>query len=77
MQDDTTVSNIGYGMVMKKRGPVLSMLIKRENEDKKSVREPVPGQREGLAPPLELDGEATAVAELPTSITPRSRSRER
>lgn len=73
-QDDTTVSNIGYGMVMKKRGPVLSILLEREDEDRGSVREPVPGQREGLAPPLELDAEATAVWELPTSVTPRSGS---
>lgn len=77
MRDSTTVSNIGYGMVMKKRGPILSILVEREDEDKNSVKEPVPGQKEGLAPPLELDGEGTAVWELPTSITPRSRSEER
>lgn len=74
---NTMVSDIGYGMVMKKRGTVLSILVEREDEDKTSVKEPVPGQREGLAPPLELDGEGTAIWELPTSITPRSRSGER
>ncbi|USP79702.1 uncharacterized protein yc1106_06976 [Curvularia clavata] len=74
---NTMVADIGYGMVIKKRGPILSILVEREDEDKTSVKEPVPGQREGLAPPLELDGEGTAVWELPTSITPRSRSEER
>jgi hypothetical protein len=41
------------------------------------VREPVPGQKEGLVDPLELDGYGTVIVELPTSVTPRTRSRER
>jgi hypothetical protein len=79
MEEDTTVSDIGYGMVMKKRGHVLSILIEHENEDANSirVREPVPGQREGLAGPIELDGVEVAVSELPTTTTPRNRSVER
>jgi hypothetical protein len=39
------------------------------------VREPVPGQREGLAEPLELDSQG--IVEMPLSVTPRTRSRER
>lgn len=75
---ETTVSNIGYGMVMKKRGHVLSILLEREDEDASSlrVREPVPGQREGLAGPVELDGIGVAISELPATNTPR-RSLER
>ncbi|EUC38583.1 hypothetical protein COCCADRAFT_32243 [Bipolaris zeicola 26-R-13] len=75
---ETTVSNIGYGMVMKKRGHVLSILLERDDEDANSlrVREPVPGQREGLAGPVELDGIGVAISELPAMNTPR-RSLER
>ncbi|KAJ5022880.1 hypothetical protein PSV09DRAFT_2436838 [Bipolaris maydis] len=75
---ETTVSNIGYGMVMKKRGHVLSILLERDDEDASSlrVREPVPGQREGLAEPVELDGIGVAISELPATNTPR-RSLER
>jgi hypothetical protein len=74
----------GTGVLKKKRGHVLSVVVERaeeEDEDSESrermVREPVPGQREGLADALELDGEETGIVELPTSITPRTRSRER
>ncbi|KAF2003553.1 hypothetical protein P154DRAFT_561317 [Amniculicola lignicola CBS 123094] len=74
----------GTVVLKKKRGHVLSVVVERaeeEDEDSESrermVREPVPGQREGLADALELDGEGTGIVELPTSITPRTRSRER
>lgn len=76
----TTISNIGYGMVLKKRGEILSILIEREGEGdeyaERVVREPVPGQREGLTSPLELDGIATGLFEMPAVVTPR-RSIER
>jgi hypothetical protein len=73
-----TVSNNGYGVLKKKRGHVLSIVVEQDDEDRSSlVREPVPGQREGLVAPLELDGEGTGVVELPLAITPRNRSRER
>ncbi|KAF2710373.1 hypothetical protein K504DRAFT_501643 [Pleomassaria siparia CBS 279.74] len=42
-----------------------------------NTREPVPGQREGLSEPLELDGVGTGISEMPESVTPRARSRER
>jgi hypothetical protein len=75
-------SGTGIAAVLKKkRGHVLSVVVEREEEDSASmermVREPVPGQREGLVDPLELDSEETGRFELPTSITPRTRSRER
>ena len=77
-----TVTEIGYGVLKKKRGHVLSVVVEREEEDSsssidRSVREPVPGQREGLSGPLELDGEYTGIVELPIAITPRERSVER
>ncbi|KAJ4344754.1 uncharacterized protein N0V89_012498 [Didymosphaeria variabile] len=72
------------GMVNKKRVNTLSIVVEREDEDAnslmsrgRSVREPVPGQSEGLAAPLEMDGEFAAIFEAPTSITPRARSTER
>lgn len=69
------------GLGKKKRGHVLSVVVEREDEDGSSaeriVHEPVAGQKEGLADPLELDGEHTGIVELPTSITPRARSMER
>jgi hypothetical protein len=68
-------------VLKKKRGHILSVVVEREDEDGNSVermiREPVPGQKEGLVDPLELDGEYTGIVELPTSITPRGRSLER
>ena len=73
----------GYGVLKKKRGHVLSVVVEREEEDGSSIldriaiREPVPGQREGLSGPLELDGEYTGIVELPIAITPRERSMER
>jgi hypothetical protein len=69
------------GILKKNRRHALSVVVEREEEDSASmermVREPVPGQREGLVDPLELDSEWTGIVELPTSITPRTRSRER
>lgn len=77
------------GVLKKKRGQALSLIIERIDEDDRSsmgtgrmsgrmmVREPVPGQREGLAEPLELDGMGTGIVEMPLSITPRERSMER
>ncbi|KAF2728360.1 hypothetical protein EJ04DRAFT_556805 [Polyplosphaeria fusca] len=67
------------GVLKKKRGHVLSVVVERSEEEDLGplVREPVPGQKEGLAEALELDGSATEVVELPTSVTPRTRSRER
>lgn len=72
--------------LQKKRGAALSLIIERVDEDDRSssgartgrsstVREPVPGQREGLAEPLELDSQG--IVEMPLSVTPRARSRER
>jgi hypothetical protein len=73
-----TVSDNGYGVLKKKRGNVLSVLVEQGNEDRNSLmREPVPGQREGLSQAVELDGEHTGLVEAPLSITPRERSRER
>ena len=81
MEEIMTISDNGYGVLKKKRGHVLSVVVEREEEDRSSlmsiVREPVPGQREGLSGPLELDGEWTGVVELPIAITPRNRSIER
>lgn len=77
----------GQGVLKKSRGHVLSVVVERvEEEDlpfspigdrERVVHEPVPGQKEGLVDPLELDGEGTGIVELPTSITPRTRSVER
>jgi hypothetical protein len=71
-------------MLHKKRGNVLSVVLERDDEDVSSlmergrtIREPVPGQSEGLASPLEMDGQFAAIFEAPTSITPRARSMER
>jgi hypothetical protein len=76
--EELTISNNGYGVLKKKRGHVLSVVVEQDDEDRSSlVREPVPGQREGLSAPVELDGEETGVVELPLAITPRDRSRER
>ncbi|KAJ4370734.1 hypothetical protein N0V83_005255 [Neocucurbitaria cava] len=83
MAEIMTVTDNGYGVLKKKRGHVLSVVVEREEEDGSSmierilVREPVPGQREGLSGPLELDGEGTGIVELPIAITPRERSMER
>ncbi|KAF9730406.1 hypothetical protein PMIN06_008782 [Paraphaeosphaeria minitans] len=82
-RDDSRRSSIA-GTLQKKRGNVLSVVIEREDEDAsslmsrgRSIREPVPGQSEGLAGPLEMDGQFVAIFEAPTSITPRARSMER
>jgi hypothetical protein len=41
------------------------------------VREPVPGQSEGLTAPLELEGRLpTPLVEAPLAVTPRPRSRD-
>lgn len=81
MEEIMTVVDNGYGVLKKKRGHVLSVVVEREEEDSSSmdriIREPVPGQREGLSGPLELDGEYTGIFELPIAITPRERSVER
>ena len=69
------------GVLKKKRGHVLSVVVEREEDESSSmhriIHEPVPGQKEGLVDPLELDGEYTGLIELPTSVTPRARSMER
>ncbi|KAH7077387.1 hypothetical protein FB567DRAFT_535160 [Paraphoma chrysanthemicola] len=75
-----TVEDNGYGVLKKKRGNVLSIVIE-DDEDVRSaigsssVREPVPGQREGLSDPLELDGKESELErfELPLSVTPMER----
>ncbi|KAF2652547.1 hypothetical protein K491DRAFT_718842 [Lophiostoma macrostomum CBS 122681] len=72
----------GSAVLKKKRGNVLSVVVEGVEEDEtasmeRMVHEPVPGQKEGLVDPLELDGEYTGLVELPTSVTPRTRSRER
>jgi hypothetical protein len=73
-----TVSDNGYGVLKKKRGTVLSLVVEQKDEDRSSlIREPVPGQREGLSAPVELDAERRSLVEAPVSITPRDRSRER
>jgi hypothetical protein len=76
------VSDNVYGVLKRKRGNVLSIIVERkEDEDvvegDAMVREPVPGQRKGLSGPLELDGSGTGLFELPFAVTPRSRSAER
>ncbi|KAH7401737.1 hypothetical protein DE146DRAFT_440486 [Phaeosphaeria sp. MPI-PUGE-AT-0046c] len=79
------ISDNGYGVLKKKRGDVLSIVVE-DDEDRSSLvpsrngtgaREPVPGQREGLSEPLELDGAWTGLFEAPVVVTPRERSRER
>lgn len=62
---------------------MLSIVVE-DDEDRSSpapsrggAREPVPGQREGLVDPLELDGVWTGLFEAPLAVTPRERSRER
>ncbi|KAF1935969.1 hypothetical protein EJ02DRAFT_482781, partial [Clathrospora elynae] len=82
LQDVMTVTDNGYGVLKKKRGHVLSIVLEREEEGGRSmiarvVREPVPGQSEGLSGPLELDGVYTGLVEMPLVITPRERSVER
>ncbi|KAF1836796.1 hypothetical protein BDW02DRAFT_520375, partial [Decorospora gaudefroyi] len=72
----TEVTDNGYGVLKRKRGHVLSIVVEREDEDAGSmrgggVREPVPGQREGLSGPLELDGIGTGLFELSGVVTPR------
>lgn len=75
------VTDNGYGVLTRKRGHVLSVVMEGENEDSssihRSVYEPVPGQREGLNSPLEMDSEDAVIWEMPIAITPRDRSIER
>ncbi|KAH7073083.1 hypothetical protein BKA63DRAFT_57143 [Paraphoma chrysanthemicola] len=74
------VEDNGYGVLKKKRGNVLSIVME-DDEDVRSaigsssMREPVPGQREGLSDPLELDGKESELErfELPLSVTPMER----
>ncbi|KAF2033898.1 hypothetical protein EK21DRAFT_57939 [Setomelanomma holmii] len=53
-----TIEDNGYGVLKKKRGNVLSIVVEHDNKDgrsmKGSVKEPMPGQREGLRVPLEM-----------------------
>lgn len=82
MAEITTITDNGYGVLKKKRGNVLSIVVEGSEEDtsslvEKGIREPVPGQREGLSAPLELDGEWTGVQEMPLAVTPRNRSLDR
>jgi hypothetical protein len=74
-----TMSNV---LKKKKRGRhVLSVVVEGEEEDSGSlhriVHEPVAGQKEGLADPLELDAGYMGVIELPGSSMSRTGSRER
>ncbi|KAE8866217.1 hypothetical protein PTNB29_03364 [Pyrenophora teres f. teres] len=55
---------------------VLSIVIEQEEEDSSSIKEPVPGQKEGLSGPLELDGAHTGLFEMPLAVTPRGSSME-
>ncbi|KAF2204568.1 hypothetical protein GQ43DRAFT_468957 [Delitschia confertaspora ATCC 74209] len=59
----------------KRRGQVLSVVVEQADEEDDDymgfVREPVPGQREGLVGALELDGKEALVVEAPLSITPK------
>jgi hypothetical protein len=77
------VSDNGYGVLKKKRGNVLSVVVEDEEDGNSLMQEPVPGQREGLSEPLELDaqdserGDWRGVVEAPMAITPRERSKER
>ncbi|KAF2749337.1 hypothetical protein M011DRAFT_484778 [Sporormia fimetaria CBS 119925] len=75
------LSPLDRGGEWMKRGRVLSVVVERSSEDElgdaRGTWEPVPGQREGIASALELDGERTGIVEMPISITPRMRSRER
>ncbi|KAF2280768.1 uncharacterized protein EI97DRAFT_438214 [Westerdykella ornata] len=80
MRETSQGSMAGVFQGKKNRGQVLSVVVERVEEEESSggsIREPVPGQREGLVDPLELDGEGTGIVELPVSVTPRARSRER
>jgi hypothetical protein len=73
-----TISDNGYGVLMKKRGNVLSIVVEDDEHGRIAlggVREPVPGQREGLSEPLEMNGDG--LVELPLAVTPRERSLER
>ena len=78
MEEIITVSDNGYGVLNRKRGHVLSIVFEREEDGMEiDVREPVPGQREGLSAPLELDGFETEVCEMSGVGTPRRGSRSR
>ncbi|KAF2831863.1 hypothetical protein CC86DRAFT_442317 [Ophiobolus disseminans] len=81
MEEFISVQDNGYGVLKKKRGHVLSVVVEGEEEGRPEsvgvdVWEPVPGQREGLAGPLEMEGESWR-SEMPLSVTPRERSLER
>ncbi|OAL53399.1 hypothetical protein IQ07DRAFT_597715 [Pyrenochaeta sp. DS3sAY3a] len=84
MEEVLTITDNGYGVLKKKRGHVLSVVVEREEEEgsgaslDRVVWEPVAGQREGLVGPLELDGGFGGLVELPAGVaTPRERSVER
>jgi hypothetical protein len=73
-----TISDNGYGVLKRKRGNVLSIVVEDDEHGRIAlggVREPVPGQREGLSEPLEMNGDG--LVELPLAVTPRERSLER
>ena len=65
----------GYGAAARKRAEILSVVVEEDGE--LGMREPVPGQSEGLAAPLELEAAITPLVEAPLAVTPRERSRER
>jgi hypothetical protein len=69
------MSDNGYGIVTRKRGEVLSIVVEQDEEI--GIREPVPGQSEGLSAPLELEAAITPLVEAPLAVTPRERSQER
>lgn len=80
MRETSQDSIAGVFQGKKNRAQVLSVVVERVEEEESrapSIREPVAGQREGLVDPLELDGDGTGIVELPVSVTPRARSRER
>lgn len=69
------VDDSGYGAATRKRAEILSVVV--EEDEELGMREPVPGQSEGLAAPLELEAAITPLVEAPLAVTPRERSRER
>ncbi|KAH3915760.1 hypothetical protein HBI56_042250 [Parastagonospora nodorum] len=69
------VDDSGYGAATRKRAEILSVVV--EADEELGMREPVPGQSEGLTAPLELEAAITPLVEAPLAVTPRERSRER
>jgi hypothetical protein len=77
------VSDNGYGILTRKRGEILSVVVEEQERDwddvrmSLHVREPVVGQSEGLVGPLELEGRLpTPLVEAPLAVTPRERKVE-